>query len=223
MEQYIHNTRPLQDPEENSGLMLLYTGCRPLMNVSRRIQSLGAAYGIKVPTATQVRKIGATMVALQCGTGSTAAGLVCRQLSHSVQTEMTYYQAIVGPSHSVEAFHIMEGLRKAKCQSERPALQTASTAESEQQKKVLEKAAADQTIEIASAKPVTSPPKSPVKRRPFTKEENESVSLYFSSHIEAGDTPTSAECRDFLENHGLSRTAKNIQDKVKNIIKARKS
>lgn len=59
---------------------------------------------------------------------------------------------------------------------------------------------------------------SPAKRRAFTSKETEVVMLFFSSHIQVGDTPSAIECRDFLRHHAIDRSPK----QVKNIIKAQK-
>ncbi len=54
------------------------------------------------------------------------------------------------------------------------------------------------------------------KRRRFTEEEEETITLYFEDNIQSGDTPHLEDCAVFLQNHPLKRTPKN---KVKTIIK----
>ena len=68
---------------------------RTITNLLSRIQSVGTKYGLNLPSASRVRKIGATSVALNLG-DSAQAHLVTRQMSHSVSTDAQYYQAIVG-------------------------------------------------------------------------------------------------------------------------------
>ena len=50
-------------------------------------------------------------------------------------------------------------------------------------------------------------------------EELSAVSMYFDSYIAAGDTPSSADCREFLVNHPIKRTPQSVQDKVKYLKK----
>ena len=55
-------------------------------------------------------------------------------------------------------------------------------------------------------------------RVPFSETETETVSEYFSQHVSATKPPTIAECRQFLDQHHLNRDAKQIRDKVRNLI-----
>ena len=55
---------------------------------------LGNRYGLVLPTATRVRKIGSTTVALNVGGGADAT-MIHRQLSHTPKTDELHYQAIV--------------------------------------------------------------------------------------------------------------------------------
>ena len=107
---YKNTVRKCLDPDGTSTNLFVLSGSRPLTKLSSRIQSLGKIYGLTLPTATRVRKIGATSVALNLGDTATAH-LVTRHLSHSAATESQYYQAIVGDRHAVEAFGSMENLR----------------------------------------------------------------------------------------------------------------
>lgn len=38
----------------------------------------------------------------------------------------------------------------------------------------------------------------------FTDAENEVLEMYFDSFLEAGDVPSSEECREFLESHPIA-------------------
>ena len=55
-------------------------------------------------------------------------------------------------------------------------------------------------------------------RVPFTEEDTEIISNYFSDHISSRKAPTAAECKQFLNEHPLNRNHKQIRDKVRNII-----
>ena len=63
-----------------------------------------------------------------------------------------------------------------------------------------------------------SPRVTPHRRKRFSEQENQNVMTYFDSHIKKREYPSLGECREFLETFGMSdRTAKNIQDKCRNL------
>ena len=186
---YKNTVRKCLDPDGTSTNLFVLSGSRPLTKLSSRIQSLGKIYGLTLPTATRVRKIGATSVALNLGDTATAH-LVTRQLSHSAATESQYYQAIVGDRHAVEAFGSMENLRAG------------GTGNVKEEK-------------LASE----SPCKELQKKNTFSADETAYIQEHFTENVEERRTPSLARCKTFLELSGLQRSAKNIQDKVKNLIK----
>ena len=55
-------------------------------------------------------------------------------------------------------------------------------------------------------------------RKGFSKEETDTISAYFSDYISSGKVPTSEDCREFLTQHLLARDAKQVRDKVRNLI-----
>ena len=55
-------------------------------------------------------------------------------------------------------------------------------------------------------------------RVPFSAEEKEVVSDFFNHHISSGKPPSTDECREFLRQYPIERTAKQVRDKVHNII-----
>ena len=71
-------------------------------------QEAGARYALVLPTATRVRKIGCTTVALNVGEGAEASMVTC-QLS---QIDKLHYQAFVGDINSAQTFQSMEAFRK---------------------------------------------------------------------------------------------------------------
>ena len=176
LQQYVKSVRPLQDPNLSSKYMIVLSGHRQLDRMSARIKRLGSRYSLSLPTATRVRKIGSTTVALNVGGAD--ASVITRQLSHTAKTDELHYQAIVGDEHSAQAFHSMESLRMG------------------------------------------ASPKSPGKRVPYTSQELQFIAKYFKSNINSGKTPSLKKCRKFLLNHPMSREAKQVQDRVKNFIKA---
>ena len=62
-----------------------------------------------------------------------------------------------------------------------------------------------------------SKPKKP--RTEYSEEELEIISLYFAHHIATNKQPSMTECKEFVENHPISRSAKQVWDKLRNIIK----
>ena len=62
-------------------------------------------------------------------------------------------------------------------------------------------------------------PFSPHKRRKFSQSETAAVTNYFGDHLKKGHQPSLGECREFLDTYKFSRSAKNIQDKVRNLLK----
>ena len=64
---------------------------------------------ISIPTATMVRKMGATAAIRNCDDATTK--LISRQMSHHPTVGANYYEGIKGPTHAVEAFKKMEELR----------------------------------------------------------------------------------------------------------------
>ena len=162
----------------------MLSGGRPINKLSSRLKAVGRQYGLDLPNASRVRKIGATSVALNLD--EKEARLVTRQMSHSVATNAAYYQPIVGEQHAANAYKSMADLREGKREENR------------------------------SYREVCTSP----RRRLFTKAESELVRSFFARHVELRSTPTIRECGNFLERSPMpGRTAKNIQDKVKTIVR----
>ena len=55
-------------------------------------------------------------------------------------------------------------------------------------------------------------------RSAFHKDETTTISEYFRDSITSGNPPAIQECREFLEKHPLQRDAKQVSDKVRNLI-----
>ena len=84
------------------------SGPRQLERMARLIKRLESSYALVLPTATRVRKIGSTTVALNVGEG-VEVSMVTRWLS---QIDKLHYQAFVGDINSAQAFQSMEAFRK---------------------------------------------------------------------------------------------------------------
>ena len=59
--------RPLQDLNQAVKYMIVMSGPRQLSGMATLIKRLGSRYSLSLPTATRVRKIGSTTVALNVG------------------------------------------------------------------------------------------------------------------------------------------------------------
>jgi hypothetical protein len=180
--QYKVSVRKCLDVEGTASHLFILSGGRKVTKLSSRVQSLGKKFGLTLPTATRVRKIGATSVALNVGDSATAQR-VTRQLSHSAATESEYYQAIVGDSHTIQAFQSMEDLRRhedSQCMKD------------EEQ---------------------VTPSRRLQKKRMFTAEETASVAEHFECHVKEKRTPSLDECKAFVQKHQFDRSGKSIQDK----------
>ena len=186
--QYLETVRRRQVGDKEVENLFVLSGGRPIVNLSSKIKAIGLRYGLSLPSATRVRKIGATSVALNLGK-SASANLVTRQMSHSVNTEAIYYQAIVGDKHAASAYSTMSNLRTGQ--------QTTPVTEKEE-----------------------STLRSTQQRRPYSDEETEAIKRYFVVEIGAGDRVALAACKKFLGLHHFSRTAKNVQDKIRNLVHA---
>ena len=110
---YIHTIRMVQVGKTDSKKLFVLTSGRQLGNLSSKLKSIGGKYGLSLPSATRVRKIGATTVALTLGQLPNA-NLVTRQMSHTINTEALHYQAIVGDQHAASAFKTMSHLRTGR-------------------------------------------------------------------------------------------------------------
>ena len=56
----------------------------------------------------------------------------------------------------------------------------------------------------------------------FSEEEVETISLYFEGRISSGDIPSAGECKQFLADHPIEHTHKQVRDKVRNLVKQQK-
>ena len=74
-----------------------------------------------------------------------------------------------------------------------------------------------------SAEESSDAPRSVQRRRSYTPMETGNIMDYFAWHIDQGISVPLNECKEFLRSHPMTRTPKNIQDKVKSFIKAKLS
>ena len=176
---YVATVRKAQIGEGSTDPKTLFVLCggRGIKSLSSRLKVVGSTYGLQLPNATRVRKIGATTVAMKCGQ-TPEASLVTRQMSHSLNTEATYYQAIVGDSHAARAYSTMKQL-----QQETPSKQDDSS---------------------HTSRGICTPQ----QRCPFSQEETDQVKKYFRENIARGVTVSLVECKSFISNTKLSRTPK---------------
>ena len=55
-------------------------------------------------------------------------------------------------------------------------------------------------------------------RKRFSTPEVEDMTLYFDGFIAAGEVPTIGQCRVFVGDHNSTKTAKQVRDKMRNIV-----
>ena len=79
LQQYMKCVRPLQDPNRAVKYMIVMSGPRQLSRMATLIKRFGSRYSLSLPTATRVRKIGSTTVALNVGDAD--ASVITRQLA----------------------------------------------------------------------------------------------------------------------------------------------
>ena len=188
--QYIHLVQPLQDPQGVSKNLFVPSGACPITKLSTKLKNLGTKYGLNLPNASHVRKIGVTAMALNLG-DLTKAHLVTRNMSHSLNTSAEYYQAIVGDSHAAEAFEAMSQLRHES----------------------------DTKIKTSDSPSSLATPQKAQQRRLYSELETVAVAKYFAGYIEKGIAASLADCKEFLSVHPMKRTPKNIQNKVRSFRK----
>ena len=202
---YVEHVRPLLDPEGKSPHLLLLPGCKQLDNVHHRVKRLGARYGFSAPTATKVRKIGATNVALRCG--ETEAKLITRQMSHTGHTQAKHYEGIVGTTHAASAFRSMEALRRQAPETDSQLL------EEEEPLKEKEKPLKEKEEPLKKQEPAKKR-----KRVNYTEEEEEELRKYFATEIAHNKLPTRFACEEFTRDHLWGRSKDQIYHKVKNLV-----
>ena len=187
-----HNVvRPFCDTENACPYFFTLDGERRISNANYYIQKLGRQYGLDIPTATRVRKIGSTAAVQSCSAAEST--LLSTHMGHSQPTQQMYYQAITARKHAASAHMLREKLRK----STKPESSDGSS-EAEVQSK-------------------------PHKvRKPFSSAETASIDERFAKSIKDGITPSRQLCQEFITATKSDRDPKQIQDKVRNIIKQRK-
>ncbi len=106
---YYRHIRPKLDPACWNDCFLLLPGGKPVEQVYQVMRKL-EVFGTPVPSATRVRKIGAT-VSAQTLTSARDVSLIGTHMSHTLETQQEYYRANRGAVHAAESFTFMEGLR----------------------------------------------------------------------------------------------------------------
>ena len=122
---------------------------------------------------------------------SAEAKLITQQMSHTPEVHAKYYEQLGRSSHASIAFHAMERIRKG----EKGQKGKGQKGEDEEEE--------------------------PAQRKKFPPSETEQVREYFAPAILARFTPTLGECGEFLRSREIDRTKKQIQDKVKNLMKTK--
>ena len=118
LRRYQQSIRPLIT-SSSEGYFLLTPAGKQLPHLNDLFQRLGKRFGIKFPTATTARKIGATEHARQGCSYSEAASL-SRHMGHSLATSKKYYQATVAARDTITAFERIDALGREKPKPSEP-------------------------------------------------------------------------------------------------------
>ena len=202
--QYIDTVRQVQDVKSVTQNLFILTGGRAIRNMSTKLKKLGKRFGLSLPSACRVRKIGATCVAANLG-DSAQAHLVTRHMSHSASTEARYYQAIIGDRHAVSAYGTMTALREGG---------------SDERGKSLARRSGSRDRDESSAARSGDDVNPVQRRRVYSARETNFIEEFFDAVIQRGDRVSLRECAKFLKAHPMDRSDKNIQDKVKSLVKS---
>jgi len=197
-----HNLiRPFCDPDNQCHYFLTVPGGGQVKKPNYYIQKLQKEYGVQVPTATRVRKIGCTTGVTQCSDPENA--LLAAHMGHSQPTQRKYYEAIMGKKHAASAHLLREKLRM---QSSKRPCESSDEVHMEVQ---------NENVENEKEKPRR-------RRRCFTPKETAEIADKFASFIKSMTTPPIPLCQEYIKEVNMSREAKDIQDKVRNLIKYQK-
>ena len=194
---YYRYIRPkLVDPGNPCDYLFILPGSQKVNKMSNLEKFLQKRLQVEaIPTSTRARKIGATCAARALDYQTNT--LVTKQMSHQPEVSRRYYEAIHGPRDAAFAFQQMEALRKQ---------QSASTTISPPHTPF--------TPLMITAPPVSLPTESTPTCR-WTSRDAEFVRKRFEKNIASRQTPRLGECEDL----GLDKTAKQVQDKVRTIIR----
>ncbi len=231
---YIRSVRPQQIEDHDHPFVLALVGGKQYDKFTQRAKYVFKKLGLKSITPTRARKVAATTAATSVVQEDSA--LAARHLAHSTQTDSNYYQTISNPQYSVKAYTALT--RSTQRSEEESSEESDSTSDfAEPAKKKAERKSppppppspppqtsdsAEDFVAPKTKKTKTTPTfleSTKTTRRKYTDDETETISLYFDSYIDSNSTPSLLTCGQFLQDHNLDRNKKNIQDKVKNIIK----
>ena len=118
IKKYIKLIRPCIEPEDefNENVFLLPNG-KKVMKLSNLIRFMESELNITIPSATEVRKIGATAVAKKCTEGE--ARVVARQMAHDPRVSAQYYQAVRGVKDAKKAYDTLKEVVSKKTPSKK--------------------------------------------------------------------------------------------------------
>lgn len=109
VDDYLEYIRPhliLEDNQHDN--LFLQTNGRPIYKVGHLTRYMESCLKIEIPSATEVRKMGATEAAKT--RTEEEVRIVARQMSHDPRTAAKYYQHIRGVKYAKQAFDTMESI-----------------------------------------------------------------------------------------------------------------
>lgn len=195
---YFRHIRPLlvEQGHDIPNLFIL-PGSQKICKFSNLETFLKRHLMVDIPSSTKARKIGATCAARALDYQTNT--LVTKQMSHNPDVSRRYYEAVHGSSDAAFAFQQMEALRKGE-----PTSRMRVT-----------------SLECASmSKPYTSHDVDdttvPSNRWPL--KDTAFIKSKFAKRLQELKTPSLFECEDL----GLNKSAKQIQDKVRTLIRQKR-
>ena len=227
LEAYVRVIRPQIDVSNSCLHLLCLRGrddsAKQVSKFSTHFSNVMARYGLDKFTATTVRKLAAKKAGMCFDT--TTADFVTHQLSHTATTHRKYYEALSSSAQAAEAVSQMAKVQETPRQpaAKSPHLQppqaptTEAMAVEPQAAKVLSQPRLPPPVALTPAAAEIEPKEGPVsrKRQKYSRDEEELIELYFADYIQSKTIAPMSECRSFVANHGIDRSAKHIQDKLK--------
>ena len=188
LRQYVSVVRPQLLGSNNSDLVFVRPGGRPVIKPRSLQEALSKAFGVTKPSATEIRIAIASEASETLDAADRRA--VSRRMAHSVITHERYYEANVGASDAARAHQLVKEMGKKR----------------------------------VTSPPLTPPTLSPsptkkAKRQRFPEGLQKAIETAFAEEIASNTAPGMAKCWAFVEREGCSKTAKDVCNRVRTIVR----
>lgn len=188
---YAEHIRPYQCAG-NEDLFFLLSGGRKINRHAQRIRRLCRVFKVTEHTATDVRRAQATEATMVLSPKKKMS--VTTQLCHSVAVEQKYYELNKGVEDAAKSFALMRDTKMGE---------PSTSGSKNKGSKCLPESSRE------------------FKARSFFKQaEIEDIQLFFGEELRTNRCPSRGKCGEFLKQYPIEgRSEKDIQDKVRNLIK----